>query len=95
MKIEIKNTRFRKILIHFFQIDAVTVEAQKKANETSTKVDELFDNLSQLQKNVVQNEIDAKEIKTQSEIVRNEANKAHEGAVKVQIFNMNDLSFQY
>lgn len=40
---------------------------------------------------MVQNEIDAKEIKTQSEIVRNEANKAHEGAVKVQILNIHSF----
>lgn len=54
-----------------------------KANETAVKVDELFDQLNKLQKNVLKNEFDAKEIKTQSESVRDEANKAHEGAVKV------------
>lgn len=61
----------------------MTVEAQVKANETAAKVDELFEQLNKLQKNVLKNEFDAKEIKTQSEIVRDEANKAHEGAVKV------------
>lgn len=64
----------------------MTVEAQVKANETAAKVDELFEQLNKLQKNVLKNEFDAKEIKTQSEIVRDEANKAHEGAVKVWIF---------
>lgn len=55
-----------------------------KAAETATKVDELFDQLNKLKKNVLKNEFDAKEIKDQSEIVRDEANKAHDGAVKVR-----------
>lgn len=58
-----------------------------KANETAAKVDELFDQLNKLQKNVLKNEFDAKEIKAQSEIVRDEANKAHDGAVKVRFIS--------
>lgn len=65
------------------QIDGVTVEAQQKANETAAKVDELFDRLNKLQKNVLKNEFDAREIKAQSELVRDAANNAHDGAVKV------------
>lgn len=69
--------------MNFFQIDGVTVEAQQKANETAAKVDELFEKLSELQKNVLKNEFDAKEIKAQSDLVRDAANNAHDGAVKV------------
>lgn len=65
------------------QIDGVTVEAQQKANETAAKVDELFEQLNKLQKNVLKNEFDAEEIKAQSELVREAANNAHDGAVKV------------
>lgn len=65
------------------QIDAVTVEAQQKANETAATVDDLFEQLNKLQKNVLKNEFDAKEIKAQSEIVREAANNAHDSAVKV------------
>lgn len=43
----------------------------------------MFEQLNQLQKNVLKNEFDAKEIKAQSDLVRNAANNAHDGAVKV------------
>lgn len=65
------------------QIDGVTVEAQQKANETAAKVTELSERLNNLQKNVLKNQFDAKEIKAQSEIVREAANNAHNSAVKV------------
>lgn len=65
------------------QIDGVTGEAQQKANETAAKVDELSERLNNLQKNVLKNEFDAKEIQAQSEIVREAANNAHESAIKV------------
>lgn len=81
--------RFWSILLYFVvffvtvQIDGVTVEAQQKANETAATVDNLFENLNKLQKNVLKNEFDAKEIKAQSELVRDAANNAHDSAVKV------------
>lgn len=65
------------------QIDGVTGEAQQKANETAAKVDELSERLNNLQKNVLKNEFDAREIQAQSEIVREAANNAHESAIKV------------
>lgn len=73
-------------LFHFFslQIDGVTVEAQQKANETAAKVDDLFEQLNRLQKNVLKNEFDAREIKAQSEMVREAAKNAHNGAVTVK-----------
>lgn len=73
------------LLKHLFslQIDGETVEAQIKANETAAKVDQLSEELNKLQKNVLKNEFDAKEIKSQSDIVRGTANNAHEGAIKV------------
>lgn len=80
-------------LIKFFlvdQIDDVTVEAQLKANETATKVDVLFEELNKLQKNVLKNEFEAKEIQDQSEKVYEAANKAHEGAVKVKTSQIYD-----
>lgn len=46
-------------------------------------VDDLFEQLNQLQKNVLKNEFDAKEIKAQSDLVRDAANSAHNGAQKV------------
>lgn len=69
--------------MYFFQIDGETIEAQVKANETATKVDQLLEELNKLQKNVLKNEFEAKEIKTQSDIVREAANNAHDGAIKV------------
>lgn len=69
---------------NLIQIDGETVEAQIKANETASKVDALFDQLNQLQKNVLKNEFDAKAIKEQSELVREAANKAHDGAINVR-----------
>lgn len=62
----------------------MTIEAQQKAIETAGKVDELFEQLNKLQKNVLKNEFDAKEIKAQSELVRDAANNAHGGAVEVR-----------
>lgn len=67
------------------QIDGVTGEAQQRANETAAKVDKLSERLSNLQKNVLKNEFDAREIQAQSEIVREAANNAHESAIKVKI----------
>lgn len=59
------------------------MQAQIKANETAAKVDALFEELNKLQKNVLKNEFEAKEIKSQSDIVRETANNAHDGAIKV------------
>lgn len=59
------------------------MEAQIKANETAAKVDALLEELNKLQKNVLKNEFEAKEIKSQSDVVLETANNAHDGAIKV------------
>lgn len=67
----------------FLKIDGETGEAQQKANETAQKVDMLTERLSELQKNFLKNDVDAKEIKKQADQVRNSASNAHEEATKV------------
>lgn len=46
-------------------------------------MDKLSEQLAKLQKNVLKNDFDAKEIKRESDIVREAANTAHEEATKV------------
>lgn len=75
-----------KLIWIFHQIDGETVDAQRKANETAVKVDSLNEQLGQLQKNFLKNDYDAKEIKSQSDQVREAANNAHESATKVRNF---------
>lgn len=62
------------------------MNAQLKANETAVKVDSLNEQLGQLQKNFLKNDYDAKEIKSQSDQVREAANNAHESATQVSQF---------
>lgn len=59
------------------------MDAQRKANETAAKVDNLNEQLGQLQRNFLKNDYDAKEIKSQSDQVREAANNAHESATQV------------
>lgn len=67
------------------QIDDETVGAQRKAKETADKVDQLADQLSNLQKNNLKNDLDSKSIQRQSNQVREAANNAHDSATKVRI----------
>lgn len=65
------------------QIDSETIEAQRKANETDQKVNQLNDKLLTLQKNFLKNDLDAKEIQEQANKVRDSASNAHDLATKV------------
>lgn len=67
-----------------FQIDLQTIEAQSNANNTASNVDALLADLNEIKKDVTGNELRAKEIQDQSEIVRDAANKAHESAIRVR-----------
>lgn len=65
------------------QIDVETIDAQKRANVTSTVVENLQLKLNKLQKKFLKNDFDAKEIKSQADIVKESASTAHEQATKV------------
>ena len=67
------------------QIDGETIDAQKRANETSTVVDNLQSKLNKLQRKFLKNDFDAKEIKSQADNVKDSASNAHEQATKVII----------
>lgn len=69
--------------IPHFQIDGETGEAHNKADDTSRKVNQLGDKLNELQKKFLKNNLDANEIKNQSDQVRDSASNAHDLATQV------------
>lgn len=90
MKINRKKQLSYILFMNFnLQIDGETGEAQQKANETAQKVDVLSERLSELQKNFLKNDLDAKDIKKQADQVRDSASNAHEEATQVNLKKKN------
>lgn len=66
------------------QIDGQTGDAQTKATDTANTVAGLNKELSELQKKLAKNELDAKEIIEKTETVKESANNAHEMATQLR-----------
>ncbi|TMW54832.1 hypothetical protein DOY81_000065 [Sarcophaga bullata] len=66
------------------QIDAETSEAEAPANETAQHVEELAKKVNRLQKNILKNELDAKDVKKEADKVNESAKNAHADAQKLQ-----------
>lgn len=68
------------------QIDSETKEAKLSADETEKAVSDLQSKLNNLQKKLLKNQHDAKEIKSQSDSVKDSAADTHKSAEKVRYF---------
>lgn len=66
------------------QIDTETSEAEAPANATAQHVEELAKKVNRLQKNILKNEIDAKDVKNEADKVKESAKNAHADAQKLQ-----------
>jgi len=66
------------------QIDEESIDAQKRANETVTQVNSLNDRLLTVQKNALRNDVDAKDVKSRSEQVKDLAVNAHDLASQLK-----------
>lgn len=66
------------------QIDAETGEAEAPANATAQHVEELAKKVNRLQKNILKNELDAKDVKNEADKVKESAKNAHADAQKLQ-----------
>lgn len=67
-----------------FQIDGQTGDAQLKASDTANTVAGLSKELSELQKKLAKNELDAREINLKTDKVKESANNAHELATQLR-----------
>ncbi|XP_037816684.1 laminin subunit beta-1 [Lucilia sericata] len=66
------------------QIDAETSEAEAPANATAQHVEELAKKVNRLQKNILKNELDAKDVKNEADKVKESARNAHADAQQLQ-----------
>lgn len=66
------------------QIDGQTGDAQSKAGDTASTVAGLSKELSELQKKLAKNELDAREINAKTDKVKESANNAHELATQLR-----------
>lgn len=70
------------------QISTETKDAKESADDTAGAVNNLQNKLNKLQKKFLKNAHDAKDIKTQADVVKSSASDTHEKAKKVmfQVF---------